>query len=398
MAEKRKDNKRRLLFAGESQLKDGRYVYKYRDLNGKYRYVYSWRLVSTDPMPYGKKEDVPLRDQEKAIQRDLDDRIIPYGANLTVYELAKKYISTKTGVRYNTEVNYRFILNVLQNDPFGNVRIDKIKQSDAKSWLIYLQASGKGYSTIHAIRGVVRPAFQMAVADDILRKNPFDFPLGNTLVNDSVTRDALTRKQKRALLEFVQNDKRYRQYYDGILILFETGMRISEFCGLTISDLDFANRTIRIDHQLQRRSDMTYIIEQPKTGSGSRVIPMTAPVYDALKRILANRNKPKIEPMVDGKAGFLFLDKNDMPKVALHLEKVFNRIVKKYNGIYKVQMPNVTPHIARHTYCSIMANSGMNPQTLCALVGHSDIATTLKFYVHVNLEDVQNEMKKVQVL
>ena len=74
------------------------------------------------------------------------------------------------------------------------------------------------------------------------------------------------------------------------------------------------------------------------------------------KRILKDRVNPKVEPMVDGMTGFLFLDKNDMPMVALHWEKYFQHIREKYNSIYKVQMPPITPHVCRHTFCSNMAS------------------------------------------
>lgn len=63
-----------------------------------------------------------------------------------------------------------------------------MRLSDAKLWLIKLQRDGRGYSTIHTVRGVVRPAFQMAVDDDWLHKNPFEFQLATVVVNDSVTR------------------------------------------------------------------------------------------------------------------------------------------------------------------------------------------------------------------
>ena len=67
-------------------------------------------------------------------------------------------------------------------------------------WLIKLQDDGRGYSTIHTVRGVVRPAFQMAMDDDLIRRNPFEFQLNTVVVNDSVTREAITRKQERVFL------------------------------------------------------------------------------------------------------------------------------------------------------------------------------------------------------
>ncbi|WP_305083985.1 site-specific integrase, partial [uncultured Oscillibacter sp.] len=222
-----------------------------------------------------------------------------------------------------------------------------------------------------------------------------EFQLATVVVNDSVTREAITRKQERAFLEFVKGDKHFSRYYDGIYILFKTGLRISEFVGLTLADLDMKNRKISVNHQLQRKRNMEYIIEDTKTSSGTREIPMTDDVYQCFQRIIANRPKPKTEPMIGGRCGFLYLDKDGKPMVALHWEHYFKHICQKYNSIYKVQMPKVTPHVCRHTFCSNMAKSGMNPKTLQYLMGHSDISVTLNTYTHLGFEDAQAELKRV---
>lgn len=395
MSEKRRDNRNRILRNGESQRKDGRYAYKYIDATGKQQFVYSWKLEKTDKLPEGKRDCLSLREKERQILRDLDDQIAPRGGEMTVLELVQKYIRQKTGVRPNTEAGYQTVVNILKQEKFGGMRIDRVKTSDAKCWLIRLQKDGRSYSSIHSIRGVVRPAFQMAVEDDLIRKNPFEFQLATVVVNDSVTREAISRKQERAFLEFVKNDKHFSRYYEGIYILLKTGLRISEFVGLTLADLDMVNRIITVDHQLQRTSKMEYIIEATKTTSGTRKIPMTDDVYACFERIIANRQKPKVEPIIGGKWGFLYLDKNGMPMVALHWEKYFQHICQKYNSIYKVPMPKVTPHVCRHTYCSNMAKSGMNPKTLQYLMGHSDIGVTLNTYTHISFEDAQKELKRV---
>lgn len=395
MSEKRRDSKNRILRNGESQRKDGRYAFKYIDSTGKQQFVYSWKLEKTDKLPQGKRQDISLREKEKVILKELDDRIVPRGGEMTVLELVRKYILQKTGVRHNTEANYNFVLNIIKKEDFGAKRIDKVKLSDAKIWLIKLQKDGRGYSTIHSVRGVVRPAFQMAVDDDLIRKNPFEFQLATVVVNDSVTREAITRKQERVFLEFVKSDKHFSRYYDGIYVLFKTGLRISEFVGLTIHEVDLKNRKIIVDHQLQRKRNMEYVIEDTKTTCGTRELPMADDVYECFKRIIFNRKKPKVEPTIDGKSGFLFLDKNDMPMVALHWEKYFQHICQKYNSIYKVQMPKVTPHVCRHTFCSNMAKSGMNPKTLQYLIGHSDIGVTLNTYTHIGYEDAKEELKRV---
>ena len=395
MSEKRRDNRGRVLRFGESQRQDGRYAFKYKDHDGSVKFVYSWRLDKNDRTPAGKKRELSLREKEKQIEHDLFDHIVSNGGNYTVLELVKKYVSLKTGVRHNTEANYNFVINIIAKADFGKLRIDKVHLSDAKGWLSKLQKEGRGYSTIHSVRGVLRPAFQMAVDDDLIRKNPFNFELASVIVNDSVTREAITKKQEREFLGFIQADEHFSRYYDGIYILFHTGLRISEFCGLTIGDIDFKEMRINVDHQLQRKRDMTYVVEPTKTSSGTRMVPMTKEVADCFRRILANRIKPKVEPMIDGYTGFLFLDKDEMPMVALHWEKYFKHILDKYNSIYKVQLPKITPHVCRHTFCSNMAKSGMNPKTLQYIMGHSDISVTLNTYSHVGFEDAKEELSRV---
>lgn len=395
MSEKRRDSKNRILRTGESQGTDGRYCYRYVDANGKRKAVYSWRLVMSDPIPSGKKDNLPLREQIKKINRDLEDMMIPDGGGLTVLMLVKKYINQKTGVKHTTRAGYGTVINFLEKDSFGARRIDKVRLSDAKEWLIKLQREdGKSYSAIHSIRGVLRPAFQMAVDDDILRKNPFDFMLATVVVNDSVTREAITRKEERTFLDFIKNDKHYSKYYDGMYILFKTGMRISEFVGLTLKDVDLESRTINIDHQLQRTGNKIYI-DSTKTYAGKRVIPMQDDVYECFQRIVARRNPPKVEPMIDGYSGFLWFDKDGKPMLALHWEKYFQHAVEKYNRTYKNQLPKITPHVCRHTYCSNMAKSGMNPKVLQYLMGHSDIGVTLNTYTHLKLDDAREEMEQL---
>jgi len=116
---------------------------------------------------------------------------------------------------------------------------------------------------------------------------------------------------------------------------------------------------------------------------------------ECFKRIIANRGKLQSEIMIDGCAGFLWLDKNGMPMVAQHWEKYFQLSVQKHNKIYRVQLPKITPHICRHTYCSNMAKSGMNPKTLQYLMGHSDIGVTLNTYTHIGLEDAKQEIVRL---
>lgn len=144
---------------------------------------------------------------------------------------------------------------------------------------------------------------------------------------------------------------------------------MSEFCGLTQKDVDLEKRISNIDYQLLRTSEMKYVIEATETNAGTRKLPMTEDVFRCFQAIIEDREKSRFEKMVDGHTGFLFTDKDGMPLVAMHWKHRFNNMVKRYNDIFRVQMTNVTPRVCRHTYCSNMAKSGMNPKTLQYLRG-----------------------------
>ncbi|EET59325.1 site-specific recombinase, phage integrase family [Marvinbryantia formatexigens DSM 14469] len=383
MSEKRKDNKGRILRKGESQRKDLIYQYRYTDIRGKRQTVYSSDL----------KE---LREKEKEIQKQLDDGIDYAAGKITVIQLLERYISLKQGARYNTKAGYNFVLNLIKKEDFGYRQIRDIKVSDAQKWIMKLHSDGKGYSMITSVKGVVKPAFQMAYNEDIIRRNPFDFKLVDVVSNDSQKRIAMTDEQQKIWMNFIREDKTYCKYYDEFVVLLGTGMRVSEFCGLTKSDLDFENRRICVDHQLVRERGGKYYVEKTKTECGIRFIPMTDDVYQSLKNILANRRKMKKEIIVDGYSGFILIDKDCHPKVALHIENEMRWAMKKYKKLHPEQpFPHITPHVFRHTFCTNMANKGMDIKTLQYLMGYSDVGVTLNVYTHASYDRAAQQMAKI---
>ena len=383
MSRKRKDHKGRILRTGESQRKDLTYQYRYTDPLGKRQTVYAATLDA-------------LRKKEDEIHTAQHAGLNYADGGITVVELLERYISLKQGVRQNTKVGYNFVLNLVKREEFGVRRIRDIKTSGAKLWLMKLQKDGRGYSTITSVRGVVKPAFQMAYEEDILRKNPFDFKLNDVVKNDSKKRIAMTPEQQKIWMDFIQSDRTYSKYYDEFVVLLETGMRVSEFCGLTKSDLDFENRKIRVDHQLIRERNGKYYVEQTKTESGRRYIPMTDNVYQSLKNIVAKRRKPKTEWIIDGYTGFILLDKDGKPKVALHIENEFRWAMKKYDKLHPDEpLPHIMPHVFRHTFCTNMVNAGMDLKSLQYLMGHSDAGVTMNVYTHASYDRAAESLQKI---
>lgn len=401
MSEKRRDSKGRILHTNEYQRKDGSYEYKYTINGVRQKPVYSWKLEPGDRVPRGKRDCLSLREKERQIKRDLEDGINPRGGETTVSELVEKYLRQRPPVRSNTTHVRDFVIQVIERTGFGAKQIGRIKQSDAKEFLIQLQERGRpdgsGYNrgSVQAVVKVLRPAFKMAVNDDLIRKNPFDFKTGDAVTNDSKTREALTPEQEQAYMDFLKQDPHFSQYYDAIYILFNTGLRISEFAGLTPADIDMENRKIIVDHQLQYEQKRGYYISDTKTSSGKREIPMSDDVCIYFRRLIANRPTPKVAQIIDGKCGFFFLNKKGMPLTGADWANRFRGIWAKFSKTTKTQMPKVTAHVCRHTFCSNMAKGGMNPKALQYIMGHANVSITLDTYTHVGFQDAEMEMRRV---
>ncbi len=381
MSEKRKDKKGRILRTGEGQRPNLTYYYRFRR-NGdkKWCYVYATTLEE-------------LRRKEENIQRDLLDGIDYAAGEITVATLVDRYMNLKRGLRTNTLRAYQSGINRIHTDPFGQKQIKNVKLSDGKTWFVELHDEGLKQNTIQILKSILRPAFEMAVDDDMIRKNPFKFKLSDLLPNDAYQRQALTKAQQQNYLEFIRNNGR-DNYYNDIVVLLGTGLRVSELYGLTRADVDFDRGCIRVTKQLCRTAEKVYFITEPKTKSGIRSVPMTDTVSMALRREILKRGHPKVEMMVDGYSGFLFLDKDQMPKVGMHLQNymrlMHRKLVKQYPGF-----PPVSPHVLRHTFCTNAQQAMLDVKSLQYIMGHSTASVTLDIYTHSDFESAERAFKRI---
>lgn len=395
MSIKRRDNKNRILNTGESQRKDGRYVYKYTDSLGKPQFIYAWKLVPTDKTPKGKRNDLSLREKEHEIQKDIYDGIDTIGKKMTVCQLYAKKNSQRPKVKDSTQIGRNRLMKSLEEDKLGACSIENVKMSDAKAWALRMKEKGVAYQTIKNDKRSLKSAFIMAIQDDYIRKNPFDFKLNDVIENDTEPKTILTPEQEKNLYSFIKNDTTYYKNYDEVILIRETGLRISEFCGLIDTDLDFENRLINIDHQLLYNTKRGYYIEETKTDSGIRKVPMSDKAYEIFKSVLSNR-KDINNVTIDGYNGFLFFKSNGYPKIRNDYDSIFRGIVRKYNNCHNEKLPNkMTPHTLRHTFCTSWANDGMNPHTLQYIMGHKNILLTLSYYTHPTYMSAQAEMEKL---
>ncbi|NMS87549.1 site-specific integrase, partial [Clostridioides difficile] len=287
------------------------------------------------------------------------------------------------------------LMRLLKEDKLGARSIDSIKPSDAKEWALRMKENGFSYNTINNHKRSLKASFYIAIQDDYVRKNPFDFKLGEVIEDDTKEKVALTEEQEQSLLSFVKTDNVYHKYYDDVLILLKTGLRISELCGLTIADIDFKNEVINIDHQLLKSKELGYYIETPKTKSGIRQVPLSEETIKAFQRVIKSR--PKKKPIeIDGHSDFVFVNPKGKPKVAIDYSTLFVRMVKKYNKHHEdTPLPHITPHTLRHTFCTRLASRNMNPKDLQYIMGHSNISITMNWYAHASIDTAKSEVQRL---
>ena len=130
--------------------------------------------------------------------------------------------------------------------PLGSCSIESVKLSDAKEWALRMKEKGYSFKTISNDKRSLKAAFYTAIQDDCIRKNPFDFKLNTVLKDNTEPKVPLTPAQEESFLSFAQGDKVYQKYYDELIILLGTGLRISELCGLTDTDIDFRSEERRV--------------------------------------------------------------------------------------------------------------------------------------------------------
>jgi len=388
--ERRKDAKGRVLQKGESQRTDGRYVYQYNDISGKRKSVYANNLSD-------------LRKQEKKINRDLEDNINTVGAEITLNEQFDKYMSLKTQICNSTRQNYLGLWNGnLQDNVLGNKKLCDIRKSDILKFYNLLLERGLKYSTIKAFDYMISPCLDLAVDDDIIRKNPCKGCLSD-FAKDANERISLTLQEQETLLNFIQKNKVYYTYHPMLVFMIGTAVRCGEMIGLTWKDVDFKNREVNINHQLiykKNENGYSFYVSNPKTNSGIRIIPMTTDVYNALKcqreQQLSSGKRTNIE--IDGYSDFVFSTKNRNPIMPSAVNNILLNIVNKYNstGSGEVRLPHISSHNLRHTGCTRMAEAGMDPKVLQYIMGHGSISVTMEVYNHVSKERNRKEMDKLE--
>lgn len=368
--------------------KTKRYEYHYKDCFGKARVISSYRLEMTDQLPKGKRSSKSLREKEAEINACLENNIDVDGAKLTLLEVVDRYLNSlynRKKLAHNTKVGYNVTVNTLKQYKLAYMEIGKIRPEHCEEWLADMKKKYRG-SSIQTQISLIKRTFEYALDYDYVTKNPFRRI--TTDRSDSKKMKALSVEDMNRFLDFCLNDTHSSHCYDMLYVLFWSGLRASELCGLTLDNIDMDNRMIVVDKQLQCVNH-THVVLPTKTMNGERTIPMTDGVYESFQRIIKNRYlKGDIEPVCfdeQGNAyeGFVFLATRSRKTIVRgHVEEYLRNCIKRFNNANPDNpIRKFEPHICRHTFATNMQY--LPPKTLQYILGHGNIATTMDNYVDV---------------
>ena len=401
-AEKNKPSRKKLRANEYYNPKTKRYEYHYRDMLGKERVISSYRLEETDQLPKGKRSGKSLREKEIELQYLLDNNLDIEGSKLTLLEVIDKYLDylySRKSLSHNTKVGYNVTINSLKQYRLGHMEISKIKPEHCEAWLIDARKKYRG-STVQTQISLIKRAFEYAVDHDYIPKNPFRKITSDR--SDSKKMVALTADEMNRFLDFCSKDGHCKHCYEMIYILFWTGLRGSELCGLTLDNIDMEKRVIKVEKQLQEINHRHTVLK-PKTDNGIRYIPMTDGVYECFKSVLEKRYlKGDIEPVCydeHGKpySGFVFLATRSRRTIVRgHISEYLVNCIKRYNDANPdTPIRKFEPHICRHTFATNM--QGLPPKTLQTILGHGNISTTMNNYVDPMPTDAQRaDLNKIE--
>lgn len=388
---KRKDSKGRNLRMGEGQRKNGLYYYQCTDEYGNRVTITSWRLVASDPVPKGKRECIPLRNQEEDILSKARAKV-DLGTKCTVIEAAEKYRDSRIGLKPGSMECIDIFIRVLRKYRLCEMQIYNVEVKDVKNFCRQMYKDGYAVSTIQNYKGKMYSVFSFAMDElHLMTRNPADFKIKDVINASPNKRRSLTETEKQELVMFLEEDNISHKYFDEINVLLGTGLRIAEFVGLTEDNIDFKNHCIMVDHQTQREQRLWMT---PKSESGIRAVYFSDEVEESIRRLVAKAAQRRTGPFcADGKK-YIVIDKNGNPRASYSMRYILKSIQDRYCRKTGKELPSISPHVLRHTYCTDQAEAGVNMVALQYMMGHTDISTTNR-YLHTNQDIAAKEANRI---
>lgn len=278
----------------------------------------------------------------------------------------------------------------------GKVKLEQVTPAMLNEMYIAMMRgdtlSGKpsGGSYVNQIHNNISLVFEAAKKEGLIVENPCD----------NATPPRPETKPKKAIdpamaHEFIESLDPTNPQECAFLLAVTMGLRRGEICGLSWGDVDFERGIVDVSHSY----DVLGNLKEPKTRAGIRLLPLSAQTLEALRRakVAQAAQFAKTNSFRKPEEGYLFQDEST-PVIAGHYgERVTPAAMSRWWMFARDSygLSDFTLHELRHTYLTLLAESGVHPKVMQELAGHSSSQITMDIYTHVNLQAKREAVEAV---
>lgn len=290
--------------------------------------------------------------------------------NPTVDDYAERWLPLhKSGVSSKCYNDYKKQLDAMVS-VIGELPISDVTVDDAAS--VWKRYEGYSASTIKRAKMLFTALFDTAIENELIHRNPFRGRYAQPPKAPSGTHRALSEDEQRLIRETPHRMQL------GALIMLYAGLRRGEALALTKKDIDLKAGTISVSKAVRFDGNRP-VITAPKTAAGTR----TVPILSVLRPYLENRSD-RVLSAANGEIMSETAFTRCWQSYLLHLSKAAGHPV------------DIRPHDLRHTYCTILRDSGVDMHQAIVWLGHADEKMILRVYDHIGSQRTQSSIDLVE--
>lgn len=300
----------------------------------------------------------------------------------------RRYLKESTYATYSVAIENHIL------PYFGDWKLIDISHNDNQEFICFLsnkmRKDGRGHLSVKVIKDIM--TLWMGILGKAERegyialgKVRYQYPAPD-ITQGKQTENYLTLQEEFEIINCLKNQKSLKRF--GVALALETGMRIGEICALRWECIDLFRGVIHVNKTLQRIytkengvGKSKIVVTTPKSHKSNRFIPLPEKYLSLLKQYRAEPD------------AYLLTGRTDKFIEPRTLRAYYKRLMKNNGTDY------VTFHGLRHTFATRLVESGCDYKTISELLGHADVNTTFRTYIHSDMnrkrEFVEKTMKMI---
>ena len=320
-----------------------------------------------------------LEEKRDALRYEVKQGTFVSDESITVEKWSRDWLRIyKTGVSYNTKLMYETTVNAHIIPILGQMRLKDVRPHNVQR-LINDKISNGNARTAQIILLTLKQIFKKAYENNFISR---DFVGTVTLPKIEKTKKRAITEHERTIIENANLDLKGRAF---IYTLLYAGLRKGEALALTRDDINFAANTITVSKSLITKGNRPEIKPSPKSKAGNRKIPMPDLLVDTLRSYFKELKGNYVFPAVSGE----FMS-------AIAFRRFWAKVITQLNEAAEDEIAkDITPHIFRHSYATMIYYAGIDIKMAQYLLGHSNINITLEIYTHLDKDNINTSVEKI---